>query len=176
MIRDFNYAKNVISYLEKRYGKIIDYTMSDNITYVEDLCNNHTLNQINMMKKRIKGAIEVNKDTSYLNNNPVNFLIVLLPIISTLLFGLVTIGSQLILQYMNQVVNLTEKEITIDDLTNMAISFDIGSLMNLVSFFIIAVFILFLLANYLLSRNHRKYTNKLYALHILLEEAYEKKN
>ncbi len=175
MIRDFNNAKNVVGYLERRYGKIRNHTIGDDIRLIKSISDDHSLDQISMMKNRINASISSSRDTSYVNNNPVNFLTVLFTVMCTLFFGFITIGSQLVLAYMGHVVNINKEEITLKDLNNMVDSFDLSSLMDVALFPIVVIFFLIyttiVLVNSILKRN----SDKLHMYEVIVRETYDKK-
>ncbi|MEH6940637.1 hypothetical protein [Bacillus sp. JJ722] len=62
MKRSFQSAKVITKYLEGRYGKTNKNT--DDIQYAKDLANDHSINELNMMKKRIDTSISFKKDTT----------------------------------------------------------------------------------------------------------------
>ncbi|USK46335.1 hypothetical protein [Cytobacillus oceanisediminis] len=175
MIRDFNHAKNIVGYLEKRYGKIKRHTIRDDIEFVKDICDDHNLQQISMMRNRIQASIHSGRDTSYVNNNPVNFLTVLFTVVCSLMFGFITIGAQLVLAYIGHVVNISGKDITIKDLDKMVDSFNLSSLLQAALIPTLGIFIMIYAGILILNSALKKDSSKIHMYDVLIREAYERK-
>ena len=164
MKRDFKQAKGVIKYLEGRYGSIRKHTISDDMTIVNNICDNHSLEEIKMMKNRINALINLRRDTSNVNDHPMNLLIAFFTAVSALILGMVTIGSQWLIPYIGQGATINQENEFISSIIGIAITF------------IVIVYIVIAIGVYLISLPVQMTSNKYYHYSVLIEEAFEKKN
>lgn len=151
MSRNLKNAKNVVKYLERRYGSIKNHTISDDISLVNDICKHHELEEIKMMKNRINATIGSNRDSSYVGDHFNNLFVSFFTIISTLVLASMTIVSQ-----------------TLD-------AQDFTSPMSLATEYIIYLFLFFSLSNILFMHIVRTNSNRIYKYAVLIEESFDKK-
>lgn len=175
MKRDFKQAKKVVKYLEGRYGSIRKHTINDDIVIVNDICDDHSLEEIEMMEKRINASINLNRDTSYVNNHPMNLMVALFTTVSASLLAMVTIGSQMIISYAGHLTNVYDKQITPEILNEMMKSMDFSSIMGIAIVYIGLVFLMLFIGTHIINSLIEKKSNRIYMYSVLIEEAIEKK-
>ncbi|MEK4670662.1 hypothetical protein [Niallia sp. FSL R7-0271] len=172
MSRDYNQMKSVSKYLKKRYGNIRGYCMQDIDILVEDISNDHSLVQLKKMKRRIDGQLSVSKDTSYLNNNPINLLIALLPILATSLIAFITIGANSINFYVENYMKIYNQKITKEELKSIFIDIlNPTVFFNIYTMFLLIFFVIIYLMILLINKGLRRPIYNTYNYSVILEEA-----
>ncbi|WP_017797580.1 hypothetical protein [Oceanobacillus kimchii] len=175
MVRNFRQTKKVIKYLKNRYGNIRKHTIQDDIVLVDDLCNDHSLEEIKMMKNRINASITLDKNNSYLNNYFISLFVAFFTVSCTSIFLLVTIGSQLILSSLNHFVQINQEDINQDNLNELIQSINFSELMTTAIQIAGIVFLFFLVSIFLVTAIIYRNSSNNYMYNTLIEEAFEKK-
>ena len=175
MRRDFKQAKDIIQYLERRYGSIKKHTINDDITMVSDICDDHSSEEIKMMRNRINALIQSKRDMSYVNNHPMNLLIAFFTTVGASVLAMVTIVSQTLISYIGQVTKINDEEVTQEILNQMVSSLDFSSIMSVAIKYIILIFILLSIGIYFINIFKQRYSNIFHMYGVLIEEAFEKK-
>lgn len=164
MKRNFENAKSVYKYLKNRYGKFHNQTFNDDIRITHSIKNDHKLDQLLMMKKRINGELSVSENMK--NLNIITFVTLVPSLVITIIITIVTIFSDF----------LTNAEIFKD--TNLTLDQLIEILKNIsdLLFKIILILIIILLIGFsIIDFIKINELRKLYKCSIILEEAIEMK-
>lgn len=125
MIRNFKNSKVVISYLYKKYGKLHDQTIEDELYIIQSIKKDHSQEEIKMMKRRLMGSLDVIKENNSLFFQPITIMLSFITIAST--FIVTMINS--VQNYSSKAVDLYPEEITKEEFTSM---YDYGPLFDLV--------------------------------------------
>lgn len=150
--------------------------MQDIDILVEDISNDHTLVQLTKMKRRIDGQLLVSKDTSYLNNNPINLLIALLPILATSLIAFITIGANSINFYVENYMKIDNEKITKEELKSIVLDIlNPTDFFNIYTTFLLIFFGIIYFMILLINKGLRGPIYNTYNYSIILEEAIIKK-
>ncbi|MGS0929534.1 hypothetical protein [Bacillus safensis] len=171
MTRNYNEAKTTIKYLENRYGKFYNLTNDEQKELQKSIILDHNKDDLNRMLRRIKGGIEVAKDTQAINVQPFSFFMVMIAALSSASIGIMTAA----MAFLNSVFS---KYLDTKDLTKM----DASELLNVIDFAtvirttILAVGVPFILIFVIWGLQHRVLTrnvDKRYIIKIFLEECLE---
>ncbi|EMI13910.1 hypothetical protein C883_3278 [Bacillus stratosphericus LAMA 585] len=171
MTRNYNEAKTTIKYLENRYGKFYNLTNDGQKELQKAIILDHNKDDLNRMLRRIKGGIEVAKDTQAINVQPFSFFMVMIAALSSASIGIMTAA----MAFLNSVFS---KYLDTKDLTKM----DASELLNVIDFAtvirttILAVGVPFILIFVIWGIQHRvltKNVDKRYIIKIFLEECLE---
>lgn len=174
MTRNYNEAKTTIKYLENRYGKFYNLTNDGQKELQKSIILDHNKDDLNRMLRRIKGGIEVAKDTQAINVQPFSFFMVMIAALSSASIGIMTAA----MAFLNSVFS---KYLDTKDLTKM----DASELLNIIDFAtvirttILAVGVPFILIFVIWGIQHRvltKNVDKRYIIKIFLEECLEDYN
>lgn len=180
MKRDFKSSKYITKYLDDRYGKINRNTIDDDIQYVKDIVADHSIEDLQMMSKRINASISYKKDTGYLDNHVYILMSLLVSILSTLSIAIMNLGFNFGIAYINNFLSIHKEEIKKNDNFNLNGIFNFNDIGEVLRPFIITSFIGFFIVLIGVSINikfAKGLISKLYSYSILIEEAIElKKN
>ncbi|USK44664.1 hypothetical protein [Cytobacillus oceanisediminis] len=175
MKRDLSSTKNIIKYLEGRYGKFHNQTFCDDLTFIKNVKSDHTYEQLVMMKRRIDGSISVKKDANSMSINPITMLPVFLTLLITIILGFSTISSNAILSYLTNSVNLNRETMSQEQLTKIINSLNFTDIFNVIMNYFGLFCIVILFSIFYLGGVQIKAISKLYTCSILLEEAIASK-
>ena len=174
MTRNYNEAKTTIKYLENRYGKFYNLTNDEQKELQKSIILDHNKDDLNRMLRRIKGGIEVAKDTQAINVQPFSFFMVMIAALSSASIGIMTAA----MAFLNSVFS---KYLDTKDLSKM----DASELLNVIDFAtvirttVLAVGVPFILIFVIWGLQHRVLTrnvDKRYIIKIFLEECLEDYN
>ncbi|AVM25555.1 hypothetical protein [Bacillus pumilus] len=174
LTRNYNEAKSTIKYLEKRYGKFYNLTNDGQKELQKSIILDHNKVDLNRMLRRIKGGIEVAKDTQAINVLPYNFLLVMIASLGSAGVAMLT-GRML---FLNSVFNkyLDSKEVSKTEASDILNAIDFGSIIQIgVLAVSLPFFIIFIVWGFH-SKSLTKDVDKSYTIKIFLEECLEDYN
>lgn len=175
MERDIRDSKNIVKYIEGRYGKFHNQTFGDDITLIESIKKDHTYEHLNMMKRRIDASISIKKDSFSLTINPLTLLPVFLTLFISIVIGYTSVNSNVLLSYFTNSVNINKENLNQADLEKILISLDHSDLFDIIMkyFGLISVVIVFAVGFWGVAQI--KNTTKLYSCSLLLQESIDLK-
>lgn len=88
--RNFKNSTLVVSYLYKKYGKLHDQKIEDEIDIIKRIKRDHTQDELKMMKRRLTSSIDYVKESNSLFSQPIPIMLSFLTIMSTLFVLMVT--------------------------------------------------------------------------------------
>ncbi|MBT2615116.1 MULTISPECIES: hypothetical protein [unclassified Bacillus (in: firmicutes)] len=176
MKNNFKYAKSVIKYLEKRYGRLKGNTIADDVQYIKDIVNDHTTEDLQMMSRRINAAISYKKDTGYLDNHIVMYLGLLIPVFTSMGITIFNIVTNYNLAFLNNFLKINENQIKdADNLSDIFTSIDLSAPVNKWVYLICLILLLIFIAMAIVVRSIKKPIDNLYCYSVIIEEAIEQK-
>lgn len=171
MKRDLIAAKNIIKYLESRYGTFHNQTFGDDLTFIENLKKDHTYEQLDMMKRRVDTYISVKKDSYSLTMNPLTLLPVFLTIFISIIIGYTTVSSNVLLSYFTNSVNVNKESMSQEDLLKIIHSLDYTDVFGIITENFGLMCIVTVIAVGFWGGFQIKNTTKLYSCSLLLAES-----
>ncbi|MGD7063259.1 hypothetical protein ACQCU3_17380 [Bacillus altitudinis] len=174
MTRNYNEAKTTMKYLENRYGKFYNLTNDGQKELQKSIILDHYKDDLNRMLRRIKGDIEVAKDTQTVNVQPYNFLLVMIASLGSAGVAMLTGG----MLFLNSVFSkyLDSKAVSKMEASDILNAIDFGSIIQIG---VIAVslpfFVIFIVWGFH-SKKLTKDVDKRYIIKIFLEECLEDYN
>ncbi|MFC4387506.1 hypothetical protein ACFOZ1_06725 [Gracilibacillus marinus] len=175
-MRNFRQSKDVVRYLEERYGPIKKHTIEDDLSIVNDICNHHSSEELQLISNRVKVIVEINKDTNYVATIFLPMMLAFFAAISTLAISTVTVTSNLLTSYFNQTIKLNEEKITQEKLSELMNLLDLPSFMTIAAVLILICFVLITLGVWYIDYGNTRKAKKLLMYKILIDEAIEKKS
>ncbi|WP_062323911.1 hypothetical protein [Halolactibacillus sp. JCM 19043] len=171
MIRNFYHSKDTIKYLERRYGCIKNNAIRDDITLIKDISTQHSLEELHMMKRRIKNSLLYNGDESYISNHLQPTLLGYIVSISTLSISVMTVYSNWLQGLFTKTIDLNKEEIEQKDITELFNLLEPSFLFTVVGLVIVVFFIIILLGGWLMYKKKNQKTSIATHYVIIIDEA-----
>jgi hypothetical protein len=173
MTRDFKKAKSVRQYLINRYGKISRHTINDDMIFSKSICKDHSVDEIEMMHRRLTAAINIKKDTSHTSNNPITLLGIFFTVVASLMIALVSVGSNLTTMFFEKYIEVNNLQS--DEIVSLIDTFDFTGIFTISLYFIVGIFMTFYVGSFIVDNLTKRTINSLYYYLLLIEEALELK-
>lgn len=174
MTRNYNEAKTTMKYLENRYGKFYNLTNDGQKELQKSIILDHNKDDLNRMLRRIKGGIEVAKDTQEINVKPYNFFMVMIASLGSAGVAMLTGG----MLFLNSVFSkyLDSKAVSKMEASDILNVIDFGSIIQIGILAVGLPFLLILAIWGFHSNKLAKNVDKRYIIKIFLEECLEDYN
>jgi hypothetical protein len=95
---EFGLMKNPVTYLEKKYGKVLGTDINQQNAIKNYIKRDHSEEEINQIKSRIEANIKIKKIPLVLSTLPVIGITSLLTFVSTIFIAFGTLGSNILLK------------------------------------------------------------------------------
>lgn len=172
MIRKLGESKSVTKYLKGRYKKIYKTNFDENVVLQKKIILDHDKEELNRMLKRVKAAIEVEKDTQALNSQPFSIILVMITVMTSAGMAMITSFMSFISIIFGKYLDSKDvKEINFNDLFNSLTDFTpVIKYVLLISGLPFMILIVYWCFTY---KRNRILINRLYKILVLLEECLE---
>ncbi|MBW3702084.1 hypothetical protein NST15_03480 [Bacillus sp. FSL R5-0820] len=168
MTRDYGESKYVSNYLSARYGEIYELNFKDQKELRESIILDHDKSELKRMLRRSESQIKRAKDIQPLHNIVFNFITVLLPVLTTVIIGMITVTFTMFNTLLKN--HLGEEKISKDELFEWLKSLDPSPVFQLSLYMILIAFVILGVFYILYVRNREKNMDRRYYLSDLLKD------